>query len=223
MAHVEAPLEYVEKYYEADLAERDAPESKFYLSWLKYVKGKSVLSIGCGPNLYDDCRFFAEVPRELIGIDINRANIDFLKDSGNANLESARSFIKENGVKAEVLVGDVTKPNKGYTSRFDTIYGLGVFCAFKQGKLKEVFELLNSYLKPGGLLIDVDWTECQLSEEEKQKKKAYLFYNGDQEIAEMGQLMKEANFSILKHEVYNVPNKAAYGWGKIYAYLAKKM
>jgi len=222
MGHVEAPLEYVEHYYEADLKERDAPESKFYLSWLKCVKGKSILSIGCGPNLYDDCQFFSEMPRELIGVDINKANIDFLKKSTNQNLTSAREFLKKNKVKCKALVGDVTKPNDDYLGRFDSIYALGVFCAFKPDKLKEIFALLNSYLKPGGLLIDADWTECQLSAEEQQKKKEYLFYNGDQEIEGMGKLMKEANFSILKHQVYEVPDKAAYGWGKIYGYLAKK-
>lgn len=222
MAHIEAPLEYVEHYYEADLGERDAPESRFYLSWLKHVKGKSILSIGCGPNLYDDCQFFSEMPTELIGVDINKANIDFLKKSKNPNLQSAREFLKGNGVKCEALVGDVTRPKKDYVGRFDSIYALGVFCAFDPDKLKEVFALLNSYLKPGGVLVDVDWTECQLSEEAQQKKREYLFYNGDQEIAGMGLLMKEANFSILKHQVYDVPDKASYGWGKIYGYLAKK-
>jgi cyclopropane fatty-acyl-phospholipid synthase-like methyltransferase len=222
MEHVEAPLEYVEKYYEADLAEREAKESKFYLSWLKYVKGKSILSIGCGPNLYDDCQFFSEIPDELIGVDINRANIDFLKKSDNRNLESARDFLKKNKVKSQALVDDVTKPNKKYVGRFDSIYALGVFCAFNPDKLKEIFALLSSYLKPGGVLIDVDWTECQLSEEAKQKKREYLFYNGDQEIEGMGLLMQEAKFSIIKHQVYDVPDKASYGWGKIYGYLAKK-
>jgi SAM-dependent methyltransferase len=220
--HVEAPLSYVEHYYEADLAERDIPESRFYLSWLKNVKGKSILSIGCGPNLYDDCQFFGNIPKELIGVDINRANIEFLKKSKNPNLEEARKFMAENNVKTEALVGDVTKPNKDYINRFDSIYGLGVFCAFRQDKLKETFMLLNSYLKPGGVLVDVDWTECQLSQEERQRKSEYLFYNGDQEISKMGRLMEESNFLITKRQVYDVPNKEAYGWGKIYGYVAKK-
>jgi cyclopropane fatty-acyl-phospholipid synthase-like methyltransferase len=220
--HVEAPIDYVERYYEADLAEWDAPESRFYLSWLQKVKGRSVLSIGCGPNLYDDCRFFGELPSEVIGMDINRANIDFLTGSKNPNLKKARGFIKEKGIKVEALVGDVTKPNNDYMNRFDSIYGLGVFCAFEKAALGRVFSLFNSYLKPGGLLLDVDWTECMLSEKEKEKKKEYLFYNGDQGIREMGELMEKAGFSIVKHEVYDVPDKAAYGWGKIYGYLARK-
>jgi SAM-dependent methyltransferase len=223
MAHVEAPLDYIERYYESDLAERDAPESRFYISWLKYVKGRSVLSIGCGPNLYDDCRFFGDIPKELVGVDINKSTIEFLKSSRNANLEKARRFIRENGVRAEALVSDISKPDKSYINRFDAIYGLGTFCTFRRGKLGEVFALLRSYLKPGGLLVDVDWTECMLSDQEKARKKEYLFYNGDQAIPEMGKLMEAAGFSILRHQVYDVPDKEAYGWGKIYGYLAEKL
>ena len=79
MTHAQAPWKFVEEYYIDDLAERDTIETKFYLSWLKYIKGKNVLCLGCGPNLYDDIQFFSNFPSKIVGVDINKNNKKIVK------------------------------------------------------------------------------------------------------------------------------------------------
>lgn len=94
----------------------------------------------------------------------------------------------------------------------------------KEGQLKSILKDIYKYLKSGGIFLDIDWTENQLPKEKYNKRKSYNWYSKQgPNIKKIGKLMKRSGFKILKHEIYNVPNKKEYMWGKIYVYLIQKI
>ncbi len=223
MSHTEAPWCFVEKYYSDDVTERNTPETKFYLSWLKHVKGKKVLSLGCGPNLYDDLQFFGEVPEEVIGIDLNSNNIEFMKNSKHPELLRVKKLAEQNSTKVTLITGDILKKRPEWNEQFDTVYAVGVLGMFEREKLQKLLKTIYSYLKPQGNSLDVDWTDCQLSKEKLKERESFDWYSKKgPSITEIGELMKQTGFKITHHEVYEVPNKEEYFWGKIYGYVANK-
>ncbi len=223
MTHKEAPWEFVEKYYTDDLGEIDSPESKFYLSWLKLVKGNSVLSLGCGPNLYNDVLVFGKTPKEIVGIDINKNNIDFLKKSKHTELLKCKQLLLDKGVKKQLIVDDILKYRRVFSGYFDCVYAVGVVGMFKDEQLKKLLENIYSYLKPNGTFIDVDWTDHQLPKEKYEERFSFDWYSKDgPSIEDIGKYIKQSGFSIKQHKVYDVPNKKEYLWGKIYGYFAQK-
>jgi len=99
----EAPWSFVEQYYLDDLAEQDTTESRYAQSWLKQVKGELILGLGCGPNFFEDVRFFSEIPREIVGVDLNENNIEFLKQSAHPEMLRRRAFLQEHGVGVSLI------------------------------------------------------------------------------------------------------------------------
>ena len=79
----ETPIEFIQKYYEKRIERRKLfPEARlFYEAQLKYVAGKRIINIGCGPQFYDDLQHFRELPEEYLGLDISPQNFKFLKYS----------------------------------------------------------------------------------------------------------------------------------------------
>ena len=219
----QSPWNFVEEYYTDNLEEMESPESKFYLSFLKNIKGKKILCFGCGPNLYDDASFYGSIPEELVGIDINRNNIEFLKKSKNPQLIKYKEYLIKKGVKIKLIVGDIFKTKKEFTGKFDCVYAIGVITNFKKDKLKELLGIVHSYLKPNGIFLSIDWTEDQLSEEKYKERLSYGWYlRVDYSINDIMGLIKNSGLKMTKHGVYNVPNPKEYLWGKIYGCLAIK-
>ncbi len=218
-----APWDFVEKYYTDDLAERGTPEVVWALSWFKEVRGESVLSLGCGPNFYDDITFFPEVPKEAVGIDLNESNIEFLKHSNHPELLRCKNFLDAHQVEVSLIVDDIRKERKEFIGRFDTVYASGVLGMFKKDELSELLRLIHSYLKPGGRLIDVDWTDCQLPQDKYIERESFEWYSTQGPgVEEIGILMTGAGFTILKYDVFTPADPQEYGWGKIYGYVAEK-
>ncbi len=220
----QAPLSFVEKYYLDDLSERNTKETKWYLSFLKNIKGKRVLSLGCGPNLYDDVLFFSEIPEEIVGIDINKNNIEFLKKSKNSELLRCKNFLLNKKVSTKLIVGDILKTREEFVNYFDSIYAMGTIGMLKEKQLKDLLKDIHKYLKPKGIFLDIDWTENQLPKEKYKERKSYNWYDiKGPGISKIGKLMKNTGFKILKHEVYDIENKKEYMWGKMYVYLVQKI
>ena len=220
---IQAPWSFVEQYYTDDLAERDTLESKWAFEWLKWVKGPNVLSWGCGPNFYDDSLFFNEPPKEFVGIDLNKSNIDFLKKSIHPEVLRCKNVLMEHGTKVQLSVGDIRDKQTSFVNHFDTVYAIGVLGMFRESKLNRLLKLAYSYLRPGGRLIDIDWTDCRLSEEKYRERESFEWYSKQgPNIEKIGELLQENRFKILKDEIYNVQNSVEYGWGEIYAYVAEK-
>ncbi len=190
---------------------------------MKKIRGQKILCLGCGPNLYDDIQFFGNIPKEIVGIDINKNNINFLKKSTHPNILKSKRVLENKKIKVKLIVGDILKLKREFINQFDTVYAIGVVGMFRENKLKKLLNLIYLYLNPSGLFLDVDWTECQLSDEKYKERQNFEWYSKDgPTIKKIGKLIVQTNFKIAKHLVYNVPNKKEYLWGKIYGFLAKK-
>ncbi len=223
MVRKEAPWKFVEKYYSEDLLEKDTPETKFYLPWLKNIKGEKVLSIGCGPNLYDDILLFGNTPEEVAGIDLNKNNIEFLKNSKHSEVVKAKKCLAKKEVKIKLISGNALKLKREFIGKFNSIYAIGVLGMFKEKDLTLLLKIISSYLKPNGVLLDIDWTDCKLSKEKYKERLSYGWYSKEgPSIKRIGELMVKLGLKIEKHKVYNVQDPEEYKWGKIYTYLAKK-
>jgi SAM-dependent methyltransferase len=221
--HNEAPPDFVEKYYTDDLAERDTPETHFALKWAKEIKGASVLSIGCGPQFYDDVQFFGEIPKEYTGIDINKNNIEFLREPTHPEARKWKQFLEEHGTSIGLKNGNIKEKQPGFLNHFDAVYAVGVLGMFSHEETGKIFELLYSYLKPEGILVDVDWTDPYLSEKKLKERESFEWYSKrGPSVQEIGNLFEKSGFLIKKFEEYTVPNPQEYKWGKIYGYVLKK-
>ncbi len=219
----ETPLDFIEKYYNDDLSERDSSETKWAVKWLSFVRGDNVLSVGCGPNFYDDVQFFPAVPKRFYGIDVNKNNIAFLKYSKHSEIQKWKMFLKHHFVRMELRCGSILKEQPEYANQFDTIYAMGVLGMFSRSETTSVFKYLNTYLKSGGLLIDIDWTDCHLPSDKLRERKNYRWYSqNDLSINEIGNIIEDTGHHILKEEIYTVTNPETYGWGTIYGFIAQK-
>lgn len=223
MAPREASFKFVEDYYTADLSERNSAESRWFLSWLENIKGDEVLSLGCGPNLLDDALFFHEAPKTLVGIDINQSNIDFINRSKHRELHRCKDFLNSRKTEVVLLVGNILEKREDFVGRFDAIYAMGVIGMFEERELKDLLLIIVSYLKPNGTFLDIDWTECRLSEDSLEERKKLNWYDTrGPSISEVGMLLQESGLSIKRHDVHSVANPREYCWGKIYGYLCHK-
>lgn len=219
---LEATWEFVEKYYSANLAEKDSPENVWYTQWLGRVQGKEVLCLGCGPNLFDDAQFFAELPVTLVGVDVNQNNFEFLRRSRHPEVSRHRQFLKERGVITDLIMHDCRVEYPQFVSRFDTVYAVGLLGMFARADAQEILRHAKSYLKPGGRLLDVDWSDPRLSDAQMKERLAYAWYASEGlGISGVGELLAESGFDVLEYSVFTVPDPEAYEWGAIYAYLAQ--
>ena len=201
----------------------ESPESKFYISFLKNIRGKKILCFGCGPNLYDDISFYGNIPEEVVGIDINKNNIEFLKKSRNPQLLKYKESSIKKGVNVKLIVGDIFKIKKEFTEKFDCVYNVGVLTNFEKDKLKRLLRIMYSYLKPKGIFLSIDWAEDYLSEKKYKERLSYGWYlRVNYRTEDVVELIKNSGLKIIKHEVYNVPNPKEYLWGKIYGCLSMK-
>ncbi len=219
----QAPWEFVEKYYKDDLAERHSVESKWAFRWFREVRGPNVLSWGCGPNFYDDALLFPNLPKEFVGVDLNKENIAFLKESTHSEVLRCKRVLEEHKTKISLSIGDIRERQEKFLNRFNTVYAIGVLGMFKEDKLNKLLKLAYSYLKTGGRLIDVDWTDCRLPKEKYEERENYEWYSKQGPgIQRIGELMRNNGFKTVKQGIYIVRDPMEYGWGKIYAFVAEK-
>lgn len=218
-----APWEFVEKYYLDDLKDRSSRESQWYLKRLKEVHGTSVLSLGCGPNLYDDAHFFRELPRIFVGVDINECNIEFLERSTNPLLASARGQLAGENIDVRLHVDDIRDKRWEWTSQFDTVYASGVLGMFCESDIADILDNVFGYLKPGGRLVDIDWTDCRLSQNVLAERERFEWYSTHgPSVERLAELCERRGFRARKYERYAVQHPEQYLWGTIYAYVFEK-
>lgn len=218
-----ASEQFVETYYNDDLDERESPESKWAAQWFREVKGESVLNIGCGPQLYNDALAFAETPMELVGLDANEANIEFLRKSRHPEILKAKKRLDHLDVKIELLLQDIRENNATLCGRFDTVFASGLIGSFNQPDTSEILQTLLTYLNPHGRLVIVSWADDYLSDSKLEERRRYEWYERHELAPEdVARILDEAGFWIMRQEIYRVPNPKEYEWGTIYAFLAAK-
>ncbi len=120
-------------------------------------------------------------------------------------------------------LGHRTECHESLAHYSQTAYRLSAVSRTKKPPdLEEMFKIIKKYLKPGGTLLDIDWTDSKLSEEKYEERKSYNWYsNQGPSIEEIETLIKSTGFIVRKNEVLEVKNPEEYGWGKIYTISAQ--
>lgn len=172
-----APIEYIQDYYEGSLSKAvDFPrEYGFYQAFLDYVRGKSVLNVGCGPLFYEDLVHFGEVPERYVGIDVNSNAFKYLEESAHPRLAEGREYVQSHNISTEFLAESVFEWAASTDERFDSIFGVGVFATFFGDEFDQLMNVLRRVLNEGGVLVNVSWDGWYYTEEQYQEKLKYRF------------------------------------------------
>jgi len=172
-----APLEYIRDYYEGSLNKADLfpKEYGFYQSFLSYVKGASVLNVGCGPLFYEDLRHFGEVPQHYVGIDVNTNTFEYLEQSQHPQLVEGKNYVKSHKIRTEFIAESVFDWAAETDARFDSVFGVGVFATFYGAEFDRLMSLLWRVLNKGGHLLNVSWDGSYYTDEQRRDKLKYQF------------------------------------------------
>jgi SAM-dependent methyltransferase len=220
---MKASKEFVEKYYTDDLAEQHSVESQWARQWLKEVDGDSVLNIGCGPQFFDDAVGFGKLPKEIVGIDINETNIEFLRTSEHPVLKQSQITLAKHAVQVDFFVHDIKVALTEFVNRFDTVFASGVLGMFDEKDTIHILSLIYKYLKPDGKFVMVSWGDDRLSSEKFEERNSYNWYWRKGPTPEaLSHLLEQVGFTILKKDKYIVLNPEEYEWGLIYGFVARK-
>ncbi|MCL5429990.1 MAG: class I SAM-dependent methyltransferase [Candidatus Marsarchaeota archaeon] len=132
----------------------------------KYVKGKRVLDLGCGPTEPILSVFYPEA-EEVVAVDSLKANIDFgKKNSPQMKKIIGRALAYKNhelsninkNPKIKYMIGDVTKNLR--VGKFDSAMQIGCFgCLGTAKRFQKAVENAYKHLKKDGTLLMMNWEE----------------------------------------------------------------
>ena len=213
-----APIEYIQDYYEGSLkkAAQFPREYGFYQSFLDYIKGASVLNIGCGPMFYEDLWHFGEIPRRYVGIDINSNTFEYLENSEHPRLKESRDYLKANNISKEFIDESIFDWADQTGDRFDSIFGVGVFATFGGKEFEKLMTLVWKILKPGGTLVNVSWDGDYYTEKQYSEKLKYRFSGTEGPTPdELIDWVQNANFSLLERRILST-DPTTYNWDSIH-------
>ena len=219
-----APLEYIRDYYEGSLNKADLfpKEYGFYQSFLSYVKGASVLNVGCGPLFYEDLPHFGEVPQHYVGIDVNTNTFEYLEQSQHPQLVEGKNYVKSHKIRTEFIAESVFDWAAETDARFDSVFGVGVFATFYGAEFDRLMSLLWRVLNKGGHLVNVSWDGSYYTDEQRRDKLKYQFDGPkgptpDQLI----DWVEKAGFKLMERRILTT-DPQTYKWDSIHVSAFKK-
>lgn len=219
----EASIEFVEKYYIDDIAESASPESIWSSQWAHYVNGESVLDVACGPQFYDDALAFAKIPQKFVGIDINKANIEFLKHTSHPNIVKAKARLEETGTNVKLLIHDLLIKEPEFVGKFNSVFASGIIGNFNETDTKLALQNIHSYLVQGGQFVMVSWANHYLNPQKLEERTASGWFQVQNlNPNDYGHLISESGFLIEKRDIYKVADPKTYEWEYIFGFVAKK-
>jgi cyclopropane fatty-acyl-phospholipid synthase-like methyltransferase len=213
-----APIEYIRDYYEGSLskAELFPREYGFYQSFLSYVKGASVLNVGCGPLFYEDLWHFSEVPEHYVGIDVNTNTFDYLEHNQHPRLAECRKYVEAHKIHTEFIAESVFDWAAETDYRFDSVFGVGVFATFGGTEFDRLMNLFKRVLKKGGHLVNVSWDGTYYTEKQKREKLKYRFSGTDGPTPdELIDWVEKAGFKLMERRILTT-DRHTYNWDSIH-------
>lgn len=223
MTRQEADLNFVANYYETRLARRARfPDARrFYETELAKVVGATVIDIGCGPHLFDDVLHFGEVPAVCIGIDINKSNLDFLERSAHPKLQADRDSVRSRGTQLRLISGDLLDPDLDLglaANTADSVVSSGCLGIFGEDDFKNALVQIRQWLKPGGRLINLGWFgNYQPHDVLASRMRTGFNLPDNPTAANLIEWAEQSGFVLVHHSIFDVPDKATYGWSAIHA------
>ncbi len=226
MKYEQASWDYVKDYYKVWGDRSGFPkEYAFRKFYGKRIKGNSILNVGCGPLFFDDCLFFEEMPKEYVGFDINRTNLEFAKKSKVPRLVKARKKVLASKTRWKLLQWDVLKYKKEFFGKFDAIFTTETLGILNDKNFSKAINNLYKYIRPGGLMLHQVMSDCNYEYDLDDETLKYGFDSSESVgVWNMEKLFKKAKFKIIKHDVLKVSRKRRkfYGCGEIHAFLVRK-
>ncbi len=219
-----APIEYIRDYHEGSLSKADLfpKEYGFYQSFLSYVKGASVLNVGCGPLYYEDLMHFGEVPQHYVGIDVNTNTFEYLEQSQHPQLVEGKNYVKSHKIRTEFIAESVFDWAAETDARFDSIFGVGVFATFYGAEFDRLMSLLRRVLNKGGHLVNVSWDGTYYTEQQYQEKLKYRFSGTDGPTPdELIDWVQKAGFKLMERRILTT-DPQAYKWDSIHVSAFRK-
>jgi SAM-dependent methyltransferase len=219
-----APIEYIRDYYEGSLSKADLfpKEYGFYQSFLSYVKGVSVLNVGCGPMFYEDLRHFGEVPQHYVGIDVNTNTFEYLEQSQHPQLTEGKNYVKSHKIRTEFIAESVFDWAAETDAHFDSIFGVGVFATFYGVEFDRLMNLLWRILNKGGHLVNVSWDGSYYTEEQRRDKLKYKFDGPkDPTPDQLIDLVEKAGFKLMERRIL-ITDPQTYKWDSIHVSAFRK-
>jgi cyclopropane fatty-acyl-phospholipid synthase-like methyltransferase len=219
-----APLEYIRDYYEGSLSKADLfpKEYGFYQSFLSYVKGASVLNVGCGPLFYEDLWHFGEVPHHYVGIDVNTNTFEYLEQSQHPRLVKCKNYVKSHKIRTEFIAESVFDWAAETDYRFDSVFGVGVFATFGGTEFDRLMNLLRRVLKKGGHLVNVSWDGTYYTEKQKREKLKYRFSGTEGPTPdELIDWVEKAGFKLMERRILTT-DAQTYKWDSIHVSAFRK-
>ncbi len=219
-----APIEYIRDYHEGSLskAELFPKEYGFYQSFLSYVKGASVLNVGCGPLFYEDLWHFGEVPEQYVGIDLNTNAFEYLEQSQHPRLAEGRNYVKSHNIRTEFIAESVFDWAAETDYRFDSVFGVGVFATFGGTEFDRLMNVLGRVLKKGGHLVNVSWDGTYYTEKQYQEKLKYRFSGTEGPTPdELIDWVQKAGFKLMERRILTT-DAETYKWDSIHVSAFRK-
>ena len=191
----------------------------------KYMKGKRVLDLGCGPIVPITSIFYPQA-KEVVAVDRLQENLGFIKKNSH-ELESivirakayrTRYLSKKNiQPKIQLVKGDVTKymPQLGL---FDSVMNIGCFGSLDTAKqFQQALNHAYSYLKKGGTLLMMNWIGTNV-------KRPFHFNGKVDELSLYVPAMQKAGFKVKEIHLTSKLSKETkeMGYQKIIWAVAKK-
>lgn len=188
----------------------------------RYMRGKRVLDLGCGPVATVLGVFYPEAT-EIVAVDRLRENLDFIKNNSDKLapiITRAKNYRRRYLGKKEIhptirlLRGDFTK--RLPVGAFDAVMQIGAFGALDtaeqfQAAVKQAYQ----YVKPGGTLLMINWVG--------DATRPYRFNGAVDELKLFKPSLKRAKFKILKlHVTSALGASRKQGYNKIIWAVAKK-
>lgn len=169
----------------------------------RYVKGRRVLDLGCGPVVAVTSVFYPNA-KEVVAVDKLKENLDFVKNNSgelNAFIDNARRYRKRYldgkfvNPKIQLIQGDIRE--RLQIGNFDSAMQLGCFgCVSTTQEFQMAVNNTYYYLKPGGTALMVNWFN------DKNEVKRPLNFNGPVNSAEIMQnSLETAGFQIKEYHI----------------------
>lgn len=222
-----APVEYQRDYFEGTLSKAKLfpREYGFYRSFLgQYIKGESVLNVGCGPLFYEDLMHFNHVPQHYVGVDVNSSAFEYMEETKHPRLEECKRFIKTNNISTKFVSESIFDWAADTNERFDSIFGVGVFATFYGEKFDRLMKVLWRVLKEGGHLVNVSWDGDYYTEKIAKEKVEYQFGQPGKGFTpdEVVQQIEKGGFRLRERRILMTDDPAGYEWDSIHVSAYKK-
>jgi len=151
-----------------------------------------------------------------VGIDVNSNAFKYLEESEHPRLAEGREYVASHDIRTEFIAGSVFDWAAETDTRFDSIFGVGVFATFGGAEFERLMSVLGRVLNPGGHLVNVSWDGTYYTEQQYREKLKYRFSGTEGPTPdELIDWVQKAGFKLLERRILTT-DAETYKWDSIH-------